>query len=213
MAPLAKLVHRLGGAFRRPAAPVVVVSGPPRAGTSLAMQMLEAGGVAPMTDGVRAPDAGNPRGYYELEAVKRLPHDAGWVAGAAGRAVKVVHALVMHLPAGPRYRVLWLERDLGEVARSQRRLLERLGRAPEDGLSDARVAELLGRQLAEVARALDARDDVARLVVPHAGLLADPHAQAARIAHFLGGGLDVAAMAPVLDPALHRVRAATRQAD
>ena len=33
--------------------PIVVVSGLPRSGTSLAMQMIAAGGVAPLTDGER----------------------------------------------------------------------------------------------------------------------------------------------------------------
>jgi hypothetical protein len=198
-----------GPADATPAPFVAVVSGPPRSGTSLMMQMLEAGGVAPLADGARAPDAGNPRGYYELEAVKRLPDDAGWVARAPGRAVKVIHALVARLPeapAGCRWRVIWMERDLDEVVRSQNALLETLGRTPDDGLPDARVARILGDQLARAARALDARPDVARLAVAHAGLLADPGATAARVAGFLGVRLDVAAMAKVVDPALHRVR-------
>jgi len=186
---------------------VTIVSGPPRSGTSLAMQMLEAGGIAPLQDGARPPDAGNPRGYYELAAVKRLPDATGWLARAPGRALKVVHALVDRLPAGPRYRVLWMERDLGEVVRSQNALLERLGRAPGEGLSDARVAEILAAQLARAAEALDARADVERLVVSHAELLARPARTAARVNAFLGGGLDEAAMAAAVDPDLHRVRA------
>jgi hypothetical protein len=198
----------------RPATPAsfaAVVSGPPRAGTSLMMQMLEAGGVAPLTDGARGPDAGNPRGYYELEAVKRLPDDADWIARAPGRAVKVIHALVARLPAAPagcRWRVLWMERDLGEVVRSQNALLATLGRAPADGLPDERVARILADQLARAARALDARPDVERLAVAHAALLADAEATAGRVASFLGAPLDVAAMAKAVEPALHRARAA-----
>jgi len=186
--------------------PVVVVSGAPRSGTSLMMQLLEAGGIAPLCDGARPPDAGNPRGYYELEAVKRLPDDVGWLAQAPGRAVKVIHALAPRLPAGPRYRVLWMERDLGEVVRSQRALLETLGRAPTDALADARVAEILGQQLAEAAAALDARSDVRRLAIEHARLIAQPGPSIARLAAFLATPLDLAAMAPIIDPTLHRVR-------
>ena len=44
--------------------PVIVVSGLPRSGTSMAMQMLEAGGVAAVTDSVRQPGEDNPNGYY-----------------------------------------------------------------------------------------------------------------------------------------------------
>jgi len=191
------------------AAVVTIVSGPPRAGTSLMMQMLEAGGIAPLTDAARPPDAGNPRGYYELEAVKRLPADADWLARAPGRAVKVIHALAPRLPEaeGRRYRIVWMERDLGEVVRSQAALLEQLGRAPTDGLPDARVAEILGQQLARAERVLDARPDVTRIPVDHAALLRDPRAAAAELARRLGGGLDAEAMARAVDPALHRVRA------
>ncbi len=64
-----------------------------------------------------------------------------------------VHALVARLPAGlirvPKgasYRVLFMERDLLEVARSQRALLERLGHPPDDPLSDERVAAIEGHQ-------------------------------------------------------------------
>lgn len=215
---LEEITRRLREASRRPGddtsapadAPVVVVSGAPRSGTSLMMQMLEAGGIAPLVDDARPPDSGNLRGYYELEAVKRLPADAGWLARAPGRAVKVIHALAPRLPEGPRYRVLWMQRDLGEVARSQRALLEILGRAPRDGLPDARIAEILAQQLAEAAAALDARDDVRRLVVEHARLLAEPGPSVARIAAFLGVALavplDLEAMSRVVDPTLHRVR-------
>ena len=73
---------------------ITIVSGLPRSGTSLMMQMLAAGGVPVLTDGVRAPDADNPRGYFEFEPVKRTKRDASWVAQARGKAVKVVYPLL-----------------------------------------------------------------------------------------------------------------------
>ena len=186
---------------------IIVVSGIPRSGTSLVMQMLEAGGVRPLADAERPPDAGNPRGYYELAAVQRLPADTGWLAEARGHAVKVIHALVDRLPEGPRYRILWIERDLAEVVRSQSALLAQLGAPPTRGLSDARLAEILSQQLAQVAAKLDSRPDMDRLTVSHATLIADPSGAAARIDAFRGAGLDVDAMARVVDPSLYRVRA------
>jgi hypothetical protein len=51
---------------------ITIVSGLPRSGTSLAMQMLVAGGLTPLVDGQRAADAGNPRGYFEWEKAKSL---------------------------------------------------------------------------------------------------------------------------------------------
>ncbi len=170
------------------------------------MQMLAAGGHPVLHDDARPADAGNPRGYLELEAVKRLPADADWIERAGGHAVKVIHALVRKLPAGPRYRVVWMQRDLGQVVRSQSRLLERLGRAVEDDLPEERVAAVLGAQLDEVASWIDASPDHERLVVEYAALVADPEGQARRVAAFLGGDLDVMAMAKSVDATLHRER-------
>ncbi|MGK7933677.1 MAG: tetratricopeptide repeat protein, partial [Microcystaceae cyanobacterium] len=46
---------------------VIIVSGLPRSGTSMMMQMLAAAGIPVMTDGVREADESNPKGYYEYE--------------------------------------------------------------------------------------------------------------------------------------------------
>ena len=64
---------------------ITVVSGLPRSGTSLMMQMLAAGGLPALTDGERAADDSNPRGYFEYEPVKRLR--AGSVVAAASAQV------------------------------------------------------------------------------------------------------------------------------
>ena len=58
---------------------ITVVSGLPRSGTSLMMQMLHTGGLTALTDGLRAADDDNPRGYYELEAVKATERDPAWI--------------------------------------------------------------------------------------------------------------------------------------
>ena len=51
------------------------------------MQMLEAGGMPLLADGVRPPDPDNPRGYFEYSPVKALPRDRTWLGAARGRAV------------------------------------------------------------------------------------------------------------------------------
>ena len=57
---------------KRSGPPVIVVSGLPRSGTSMAMKMLDAGGLELHVDDVRKPDIDNPKGYYEFEQVKNL---------------------------------------------------------------------------------------------------------------------------------------------
>jgi len=112
---------------------ITVVSGLPRSGTSMMMQMLGAGGLAVLTDGKRGADADNPRGYYEYEAVKSLGQDASWLASAGGKAVKIVSALLIHLPDGFDYRVIFMRRPIAEVLASQRAMLDRLGHAGPRG--------------------------------------------------------------------------------
>jgi hypothetical protein len=187
-------------------APVIVVSGLPRSGTSVAMQMLHAGGVEPVTDSLRAADEDNPRGYYEFERVKQLRTDKAWLDDAAGKAVKVIHLLLTELPDDRPYRVVFMRRDLGEVVRSQARMLERHARTGA-ALPPERLMAVYRQQLAAVEAWLAARPNFRVLRVEHRALIADPPAEAARIAAFLERPLDVDAMARAVDPALHRNRA------
>ena len=170
------------------------------------MQMLGAGGLELVTDDVRRADRDNPRGYFELEAARRLPQDAVWLEGAVGRAVKVVHVLVPRIPAGREYRLLLMRRDLREVVASQRAMLERCGRLP-DGPSDERLAQIFGAQLEEVVRWAAARPEVALLGVDYNRLVRDPLGTAREVCAFLGFGLDAEDMAAAVIPALYRQRA------
>lgn len=184
---------------------VTVVSGAPRSGTSMMMRMLDRGGIAPLTDGLRAADRDNPQGYYEFEPVKRTKEDPSWVPSAAGRAVKMVHLLLRDLPAGPEYRVVLMRRKLDEMVASQRRMLERLGRDPGT-LSDARRAQIFAAQLDETERWLAGRPGFTWMRMDYNALVEAPRAHLERVSGFLDG-LDVAAMESVIDPELYRNRA------
>jgi hypothetical protein len=182
---------------------VIVVSGLPRSGTSMMMQMLAAGGVPVLADDARPADADNPRGYFELERTKRLADDAAWLTGAAGRAVKVVSALLPALPVGPRWDVLFMVRPLPAVLASQAVMLRRRGEAAR--VSEAEMAAQFERHLARVRAEVTARADVRWLDVAYDAVLAAPAVRAAEVAAWLGPGLDVAAMAAAVEPALrHR---------
>jgi hypothetical protein len=184
---------------------VTVVSGAPRSGTSLMMQMLGAGGMELLTDGARAADRDNPRGYFELEAARRLPADAEWLERAMGRAVKVVHVLVPRLPADRSYRILLMRRDWREVLASQRAMLERMGGVTE-GPSEERLAEIFDAQLAEVERWVALRPRTELLEIDYNALVRDPLPAARRIVAFLDGELDPDDMAAAVLPCLYRQR-------
>ncbi|MBK1633176.1 hypothetical protein CKO31_20960 [Thiohalocapsa halophila] len=195
---------------------IVVVSGLPRSGTSMMMQMLQAGGISPLTDGERAADDDNPKGYYEYEPAKRLMTDRTWLPAADGKAVKVIAQLLPYLPPKPhRFKVIFMERDLDEVAASQARMLANLdkqgARLPED-----KMKQNYAQQIAALKRLLGQHGSVTTLWLDHAAVLAAPAKLARRVALFLGpmGGpsrdrpLDEQAMAAVVEPSLHRQRVA-----
>lgn len=185
---------------------VIVVSGLPRSGTSLMMQMLDQGGIEAVTDVVRTPDVDNPRGYYEFEQVKKVKDDASWLPATRGKAVKMVSQLLYDLPASETYRVIFLERDLDEVIQSQEKMLARLGRpsAPAEEIKKAFV-----RHLERLREWLATQPHVQVLTVRYRDLIADPRAEAERIKGFLGGRPDAEAMAGAVDPGLYRNRKPT----
>jgi LPS sulfotransferase NodH len=183
-----------------------IVSGLPRSGTSLMMQMLDAGGLAALPAKVRASDEDNPRGYFELEAVKRTKKDASWLDEAAGRVVKMVHVLLYDLPRDRSYRVLFMRRDLREVVRSQAVMLERRG---TDGanLTDEQLVSAYESQLAKIESWLADQPGFEVLYVSYNDLMADPARAAAEVNRFLGGSLNEEQMLSHVDPDLYRQRA------
>jgi len=185
--------------------PVFVVSGLPRSGTSLAMQMLHAGGIPAVTDGERASDDDNPRGYFEFERVKQLRTDARWLDDAAGKAVKVIHLLLQHLPDDRPYRVFFMERDLREVVRSQAVMLERSGRAG-GGLAPDRLMAIYRQQLDATMAWLAARPNFRVLKVPYAQLVSEPGSMIDAIAAFADRPMDRDRMLAAVDPGLYRNR-------
>jgi hypothetical protein len=182
---------------------VTVVSGLPRSGTSLMMQMLDAGGMPVLTDGIRTADEDNPRGYMELEAVKRTKEDSSWVSGAQGKAVKMVYLLLRDLPAAYNYRVILMRRDLAEVVASQRAMLSRLGRPGAD-LSDSRMAAIFEAQLSETTEWLRAQRNFSVLDVDYRDCLQSPDRVASGVNVFLGGMLNKKQMASAVDVSLYR---------
>jgi hypothetical protein len=181
-----------------------VVSGLPRSGTSVAMQMLDAGGLDTVTDGIREADRDNPRGYYEFELVKQTAENPDWVASALGKAVKMVYKLLYDLPAEYEYRVVFMRRRVHEVLVSQQKMLKRLGKNP--GPPDDRMATLFRKQVADCREWLDEQPNFRVMELDYNKLIENPRPQAERIGAFLGPGLDVDAMAAVVDPSLYRQR-------
>jgi len=184
---------------------IIIISGLPRSGTSLMMQMLASGGVTVVTDNIRTADRDNPRGYFEFERVKKIKEDASWLPETRGKGFKMVSQLLYNLPPNEMYRIIFMKRDMDEMLISQEKMLERLGRiaAPRDEIKRAFTGHL--RRLADwLAR----QPNMKVLYVDYHDLVEQPRVQAERISAFLDGKTDAERMASAVDPSLYRNRQA-----
>lgn len=185
---------------------LVVVTGLPRSGTSMLMQMLQAGGLAVLSDGRREADEQNPRGYLEFEPVKDLPNHPECLLDGRGKAVKIIAPLIRALPKDLPCRAILVERDLDEVLGSQDRMLASRNRqavTPER----RQVLKLEYQRMLDRAKAMLTQRPVTKvLTIEYRNIISDPLATAGLVSAFLGGGLHTAKMAAAVDPALYRNR-------
>jgi hypothetical protein len=184
---------------------ITVVSGLPRSGTSLMMQMLHAGGMTPLSDGERRPDTDNPRGYLEWEHIKQLPKDPWCIAEAEGKVVKVISSLLLSLPERHEYRIIFMQRPLPEVIASQDEMLRRRGtfKAGADG---SVITAAFEKHVREVFVWAESKPNIRILRMPYQQVLKQPCESGQQIANFLGISLNLGAMAHQVDPTLYRNR-------
>ena len=185
----------------------VLVSGLPRSGTSLMMQMLEAGGMPVMTDNKRGPDTDNPRGYYEWEAIKQIGKQPELLDDEAvnGKAIKCVSMLLPRMPAKHDYKVIFMLRPIAEVVASQRSMTTRLGAKGAD-LDPEQLARGLRAHREDIRRWATAVPHVALLEIDYSTLIQEPLPQISRLIDFLGTDRlsNSEQMATVVDPSLYR---------
>ena len=183
---------------------IVVVSGLPRSGTSMMMQILAAGGVPTVTDEFRTADGNNPAGYYEDQRITRLHLDNSWVPSIRGQAVKIIAPLVHHLPLveGLQYGVILMLRDVHEIIRSQQQMLARLGKDPGSIVAD-KICGTWQHQIDSLRKLLAARS-IPVLPLEYKHCLLDPRGTAVAIRNFLNTPLNTVAMEQAIQPMLNR---------
>jgi hypothetical protein len=184
---------------------ITVVSGLPRSGTSLMMQMLAAGGMPTLSDGERQADADNPRGYFEWERIKLLPRQPECIGEAEGKVVKVISQLLFALPVGHEYRIIFMQRPLPEVVASQAEMIRRRGTTGASLPPSALIAGLTAH-LNQVNAWLKDKSNISIHRVEHQDVLREPLRTAESIQQFLNCSLDVVAMSQQVDTLLYRQR-------
>lgn len=183
-------------ASRSSSAHPIIVTGLPRSGTSLIMQMLEAGGVLIDTDHHRGPDEHNPQGYFEQEKVKAITPDRDFFT--PGTAIKVVIPLVLNLPLHHHYHIIWIRRSLKEVITSQHRMAGAIA-------TESELDQVYHEYELKTADYLY-HHGWPLLMLDYRSVLQNPHQSAEAIARFLKRDFDINAMQHAVIPSLHRVK-------
>jgi hypothetical protein len=189
---------------------ITIVSGYPRSGTSLMMQMLEAGGLPVLRDENFHPaDERNPRGYYEIKAALELGAEGqttDWVAGAQGKAVKVIAYQLRFLPPEFNYKVVFMRRRIAEVLASSGKFKLLREDSP---LSEREKIMAYKTEYVVYEAWLMKQAHLPALFVNYNDLMDCPAAPVARIREFLDLPLDANEMIAAIEPALYRNREAS----
>jgi hypothetical protein len=119
--------------------------------------------------------------------------------------VKVISRLLLSLPAGHEYRVIFMERPMPEVLASQDQMLRRRGTAKPGG-DAATIAAAFEKHLKEVYAWLEGKPYVKSLRVAYHDVRSRPLEIGRRLSEFLGIKLDLESMALQVDSSLYRNR-------
>jgi hypothetical protein len=152
---------------------ITIVSGLPRSGTSMMMQILESGGMEVITDNIRKANEDNPLGYYEYERVKKIKDDTGWLKETRGKAFKMISQLLYDLPSNENYKVIFMKRKMSEILASQGKMLERMGRS-KDGISDEKMGEFFDKHLSKIIDWIEGRKYIDVLYIDYNDFLINP---------------------------------------
>tara|TARA_B100000401_G_C52698713_1_gene668011 strand:- start:9 stop:1046 length:1038 start_codon:yes stop_codon:yes gene_type:complete len=182
---------------------IIIVSGLPRSGTSMMMQILSAGGLDILTDKKRTPDDNNPRGYYEYEPVKKLMIDKSWLPQAKGKVVKVIAQLIPYLPSNFNYKIVFMRRPMDEVLKSQQVMLGKekdvKSKAFPSGLNNA-----FQKQLNRVDEWVESQANIDVININYKDIISSPENELESLVSFLDKPLEIDKLKSAIDKKLYR---------
>ena len=178
---------------------IVIVSGLPRSGTSLMMQMLDKGGVKILTDENRKADNSNPKGYFEYDPVMSIHKDNLWLDKAKDKSVKVVAPLLKFLDPKYRYKVIFMNRDLTEIIKSQQKMI---GKDPQT--LPTRLLNAYKKHLLQVEIWKDREPGVELIYLNYKDVLNNTEESLEKVVSFLGVEMNKDQMASCVDKSLYR---------
>ena len=180
---------------------IIIVSGLPRSGTSMMMQMVSAAGIEILTDEIRKADQSNPKGYYEYEPVKKLLSDNSWMPQAKGKCVKIIAQLLPKIDLTIRYKIIFMNRNIDEVLKSQQVMLGKADQPANPAIKNAFI-----KQVETITEFMNKEQNISWIKVEHQETINNPNDLAQRVAEFLGTPSKIQEMAKVVNPDLYRNR-------
>ena len=180
---------------------IYIVSGLPRSGTSMLMQMMKKGRMKVATDEKRIPDKDNPAGYIEIESIiNKLEEEPEYILNFKGEFVKVIAYGLKYLPQG-KYKMVYTDRKIEEVLDSMEKMV---GQKDEEREEAKEAFAKLNRIIKDRIRE---REDIEVLFVNYNDILANPEKEITGIYEFLKeDGADLEKMIEAVNPDLYRNR-------
>jgi len=181
-----------------------IVSGLERSGTSMLMQILDAGGLPMAYDhSSRPPDDDNPKGYFELEGgkvISRLMDQSFPLKEYKGKFIKITAYGLKFLPPG-NYKIIYSQRNIEEILDS----MEKMAKIKDDERADTKVAFTKLNDM--IIRLIDEREDADVLHVNYNAIVTNPEENIKKIYEFLDSNdVDFEKMLSVVDEKLYRKR-------
>ncbi|WP_235297963.1 alkaline phosphatase family protein [Portibacter marinus] len=183
---------------------ITIVSGLPRSGTSMMMQMLNSAGMDIYSDEVRKADESNPKGYFEHENIKSLINNKEWITEAEGKVVKVIAHLLPHLPPNYKYKIIFMERDVTEIIQSQQRMIVGLGKKVDDETLPLHLYERYKKTIRNIKKWASEKPNVEILYLSYSEVVSKPLLMAVDVAEFLENSIDPIELIRPIEPALYR---------
>jgi len=180
-----------------------IVSGLERSGTSMLMQILNAGGLPCAFDDSRRPDVNNPKGYYELEGgkiISKLMDGSFPLDKYKGKIIKITAYGIKFLPPG-RYKIIYSERNIEEILDS----MEKMAKIKDNEREETKKAFQALNNM--IKNQMQEREDMKLLFVNYNKILSNPSENIKKIHEYLGiPEKNLSSMISAVDKNLYRNR-------
>ena len=158
-----------------------IVSGLERSGTSILMQILNAGGIPIAFDNSRVADKYNPKGYYELEGgkiINKLIEKSFPIEKYKGKFIKITSYGLKYLPKAI-YKIIYSERDFEEILDSMEKMMNKKDENREESKKNLiKLNNIIKKEIQE-------KKEIKVLFVNYNNILKNPKDKIKKILDFL----------------------------